>query len=186
VSAETKLSSSTTISDYQKMLSQKDSIGIADFLLERFNERYLIPFSDKNINHGFSMMTVSCLMVEVLESFRQSWENSNSRSALAFCYFISRSDHFSELSGKHQEIYKNIRCGLLHQGETTGGWTITTTKSEFVDFERKIINAQIFMERLALEMKSYIQELKSSEWNSELWQNTNAKIKYICKQFNES
>ena len=182
MSAETKLSSSTTVAEYQKMVDKNDRDAISNFIFERFNERYLVPFSDKSIKHGFSMMAVSCLMIEALESFRQGWSNSNSRSALAFCYFFDRSDHFSELRGKHQEFYKHIRCGLLHQAETTGGWKITRKGTQFVESENRVIDATIFMNRLELEIKSYVNELKSSEWNSDIWKNTKSKLKHICKQ----
>lgn len=184
VSGETKLSSSTTVNDYKLMVKQNDRDAIADFLFKRFNERYLIPFSNKSIQHGFSMMAISCLMIEALESFRQGWENSKGNSKLAFKLFFQRSNYFVDLRVVHHEFYKHIRCGLLHQAETTGGWRITRSGIYVIEYENKVINATIFMERLEREIEAYVQELKSSEWNSEIWKNTKSKIKYICQKCN--
>ena len=84
---QTKLSSNVTVRQYRDMVQGVKKDEIADFLEERFQERYIKPFSSSQIKHGFSMMSIACLMIESLESFRQGWSNSNSKSALAFCYF---------------------------------------------------------------------------------------------------
>ncbi len=179
----TKLSSSVTVKQYKEMLQNEQRNNIADFILERFTERYLTPFANEDTKHGFSMMAISCLMIEALESFKQGWPNSNSRSALAFCYFFDSSKHFTELSGSHQAFYKHIRCGLLHQAETTGGWKITRKKGQpLLNPETNTINAYKFMQNLKKEIEDYTNELKHSEWNSPLWTNTRKKIKYICNQ----
>lgn len=182
----TKLSSSVTVEEYKKMLQNREQDKIAEFISERFTERYLTPFTDKDTKHGFSMMAISCLMIEALESFKQGWPNSNSKSALAFCYFFDNSEHFIELRGSHQTFYRHVRCGLLHQAETTGGWKITRKIGQpLLDPETKTINAYKFMQNLKKEIKSYTNELKRSEWNSPLWTNTRKKIKYICNQCKE-
>ncbi|MBO2552059.1 hypothetical protein ACRTDM_22120 [Shewanella algae] len=182
MSEDTKLSSNTTVAEYKAMVARSDKDAIANFILERFTERYITPFSDKEIKHGFSMMSVSCLMIESLESFRQGWPNSNSRSALAFAYFFDRSEHFEELRGNHQAFYKHIRCGLLHQAETTGGWKINRKASSLVNTEQKVINATKFMECLKKDLVDYVELLKSDEWDSQIWKKTRAKINHICKQ----
>ena len=43
--------------------------------------------------HGFTIMAVSCLMVESLESFCRGWEHSKGkRGELAFCHFFAALD----------------------------------------------------------------------------------------------
>ncbi len=182
MSENTKLSSTVTISQYKDMVKDNDREPIANFISERFTERYLTPFTDNSAKHGFSMMAISCLMIESLESFRQGWHNSNNKSALAFCYFFDRSAHFSDIRGFHQEFYKHIRCGLLHQAETTGSWKITRKGKSLFDCETKTIDATIFMDRLKKEIDDYVAELKRSEWQSPLWKNTRNKIKHIYNQ----
>lgn len=179
---EIKLSSSTTVKKYKEMEQEENREGIADFLAERFKERYIHPFSNVNKKHGFGMMAVSCLMIEALESFRQGWTNSNSRSALAFCYFFDRSQYFEELRGRYQEFYKHVRCGLLHQAETTGGWRINRKGSALLDLDKRTINATRFMENLEWEIDKYTEDLKVSEWGSPIWKNLRKKMNHICKQ----
>jgi len=182
VSEDTKLSSKTTVADYKAMVESENKDGIADFILERFMERYIAPFIENDFKHGFSMMAVSCLMIESLESFRQGWQNSNSRSALAFCYFFDRSKYFKDLSGHYQAFYKHIRCGLLHQAETTGGWKINRNESSLVNTKKKAINATKFLQCLKKDLDDYVELLKVSEWQSQIWKNTRLKVKHLCKQ----
>ena len=178
----TKLSSSTSVKKYREMEQQQNKEGVADFLVERFKERYIIPFSNSDTKHGFGMMAISCLMIEALESFRQGWLNSNNKSALAFCYFFDRSQHFEALRGQHQAFYKHVRCGLLHQAETTGGWKINRKERGLLGRDKRTINATRFMKNLELEIGEYAQELKGSNWDSLIWKNARKKMKHICKQ----
>lgn len=180
----TKLSSTVTVEDYTKMVEVQDKEKIANFISERFTERYIAPFSNNKQKNGFSMLAISCLMIEALESFRQGWPNSDRKSALAFCYFFDRSTNFHELKGYCQEFYKHIRCGLLHQAETTGGWHITRKKNTLFEKDTKTIDATLFLEKVGLEVEAYANELKESEWNSQLWKKTRVKLKHICKETN--
>jgi len=79
------------------------------------------------------MMAVSCLMIEALECFLQGWSSSENRSKAAFCLFFDAHDQFKDLRGYGQHFYKNVRCGILHQAETTGGWRIRRDKSCLFD-----------------------------------------------------
>lgn len=182
MSVETQLSLSTTVIEYQKMLEDNDKNAIADFISNRFNERYLLPFDDNSKKNGFSMMAVSCLMIEALESFRQGRQNSKGKSKCVFNSFFNRSSYFSDFSDHKGDFYKHIRCGLLHQAETTGGWKITRKGNQLVDLDNRVIDATIFMEKLELEIKSYVKELKSSAWDSDIWKKTRSKLKHIIQQ----
>lgn len=123
----TKLSSRFTISGYRKLESSLDREGIADYLLERFTERYIEPFRGVK-KHGFSLMAISCLMIEALESFRLGWSDTDRKSQKAFeSFFQQCSMQGSELgvfAENTADFFKNVRCGILHQAETTSGWRI--------------------------------------------------------------
>src|SRR6185437_13876903 len=117
------------------------------FVRQRLRERYINPVSrlEPSEKNGFSIMAVSCLLIEAYETFRQGWPSSDSKSALAFCYFFDREDRFKDFRGHFRGFYEHVRCGILHQGETTGGWKLTraATKPLFESCERTI-NASTF------------------------------------------
>ena len=64
-------------------------------------------------------MANCCLLIETLQSFKNGWEDSGNKSALAFRQFLSTEKNFEVFLNKEQEFYANVRCGILHQGETT-------------------------------------------------------------------
>ena len=73
-----KLSERVTVAEYLKLEKNKDQKGIAKFIQDRFTERYIEPLRGCN-THGFSIMAVSCLMIEALESFRQGWPDTDGK-----------------------------------------------------------------------------------------------------------
>ena len=75
-------------------------------------------------------------------------------------------------------FYKNIRCGILHQGETAGGWKILRRGKLLDD---KTINSVRFLEEIKKAVKEYVGELKKSEWDSETWDKCRTKMSQIIK-----
>ena len=67
----------------------------------------------------------------------------------------------------------------MHQGETTGGWTLTRESNFLVDKGAKIINANKFIETLKLSLTTYKTELINADWNDEIWLNARKKMKAI-------
>src|SRR6266481_6792309 len=120
------LSSSIRVSDYKKLEVNNDRNAIAEFFRKRFHERYITPIKETPVayKNGFSIMAISCLSIEAIESFWCGWEHSDGRSQLAFCQFFSRCPRFHAFLGRAPDFYKHIRCGILHQAETTGCWTV--------------------------------------------------------------
>ncbi len=120
------LSSSIRRSHYYTLEASRDRDAIAEFFVERFFERYVIPIEStpRTAKHGFTIMAVSCLLIETLESFWCGWPTTERQSKLAFCQFFSRTRRFHALLGRVPDFYKHVRCGILHQAETTGGWTV--------------------------------------------------------------
>jgi hypothetical protein len=67
---EIKLSSSVTIRKYRKFEKNNNSEKIAEFIFNRFNERYILPLClDPKKRNGFCIMAVCCLMIEAVISF---------------------------------------------------------------------------------------------------------------------
>lgn len=175
----TKLSKSCTVARYLSLQEAQDRDSIADYVVERFEERYLDPMDgDPAKKNGFTIMAVSCLMIESLESFRRGWKDTRNRSELAFCSFFSHWDQFSEFRPVSGEFYRHVRCGILHQAETTGEWRIIRSGPIRA---HTAINATRFSSSLRNVLKSYSSSLRSEDWESEAWRGFRKKMEAICQ-----
>lgn len=173
------LSSSCTVAMYRKLEQARDQNAIAAFIEQRFTERYLTPIQvDPSKKNGFTIMAVSCLMIEAIECFARGWGQSNGRSRKAFKGFFSRWPAFESFVPVADEFYEHIRCGILHQAETTGGWRIRRSGPMLLE---KTINATAFANSLRLVLRQYADQLRESEWQSEIWTALRAKMKTICE-----
>ncbi len=174
------LSEKTTVSQYRAMEQSKDSDAIAGFIYQRFHERYIRPFDvDPTKKNGFIMMASACLLIEALESFWNGWPRSKNYGS-AFCQFFDRNSRFSSLHGQSQEFYKHIRCGIMHQGETTGGWHIRRDQRTLFDKATKTIDATIFLHEMEGSLSDYCGVLRAAAWDSERWKNLRKKMKDVC------
>lgn len=179
-SHDTKLSSSVSISKYRQLEKEQNQSEIIMFIRERFTERYITPLKGET-KHGFCTMAICCLMIEALESFWRGWPDSRNKGELAFCSFFSRTDtDFKEFQSHAREFYKHIRCGILHQAETTGGWHIQR-KGVLFDPATKTINATKFQDRLQKSLEAYCEALNKAAWNDDIWKNLRKKMNTICK-----
>lgn len=179
---------SVTIAKYEQWRDTQKRDEIADFIFERHYRRYLKPFEFndarfvKEYKNGFAIMANCCLLIETLESFYRGWRKS--KSELAFLKFFTRDKEFQEFSINDlpTQFYKNVRCGILHQGETRGGWKITREPNKLLlDETDREINAYVFHQRLKKSLENYRSALKSNDWDSELWKNLREKMKSIIK-----
>lgn len=180
--SQVKLSSKVTVAKYIEFERARDREEISEFVYDRFYERYMVPILalDSDEKHGFSIMANCCLMVEAIESFYRGWPNTNGKSASAFCDFFDRANEFSDIKGYSSKFYKNVRCGILHQGETTGGWLITRKESSpLIDPDSLTINATKFLTALKAHLEGYQAELSKSDWDSEIWKNLRKKMDAI-------
>lgn len=177
------LSSSVTVRQYRLWESQKKSAEIAQFIHRRFDERFLTPFENlpSSLRSGFAQMAVCCLMIETLESFYNGWKSTNGvKGEVVFEGFFTRVPHFHEFQGKGGEFYTHIRCGILHQAETTGGWLIRRSGA-LLDYPNKTINANKFMKLQKSSLDDYYQELASARWKDKLWRKCCRKMNAIIK-----
>lgn len=184
---DVRLSSSGTIKKYLQLEAKKDRVAIADFLRERFTERYIIPLrGDPDKKHGFCTMAISCLMIEALESFWKGWPNTRNKSREAFHSFFQRCLEQGLDLGRFarkklsDDFYYGVRCGILHQAETTRGWLILM-KGPPYNPDTKTINATKFHDELKKALHIYCVTLKQSDWDSEVWQNLRKKIRAVIK-----
>jgi hypothetical protein len=190
---ENGLLNTITIDDYNALIDRQDQTAIADFIYNRLHSRYIKPFQFveksgkfvKEYKNGFSIMANCCLLIETLQSFRNGWGDSNKKSEQAFKQFFSTDKNFQELQNKGREFYLNIRCGILHQGETTNGWKINREDNGLLfDEKQMVVDSITFIKRLDKSLIAYTLELKSEKWDSEIWDNFRTKMRKIisnCK-----
>jgi len=172
-----------TIKQYNDLLAVPDKEAISNMVYHRLHARYLKPFlfKDKTFKdeykNGFSIMANCCLLIETLHSFKNGWGDSNGRSGQAFKDFFDNDVNFKELKSRGNEIYINIRCGILQQGETTNGWKIDRGDKTLID--GKTIHAMTFMKRLEKSLIAYKNSLRAEKWDSEIWDNFRTKMRKI-------
>ena len=65
-------------------------------------------------------------------------------------------------------LYDNIRSGILHLGETYGGWRIHR-RGPMLDFEFRTINATLFFVEVQRCFAEYCRQLERSPWTSDPW-----------------
>lgn len=157
-------SSAVTVATYKawEQVNDKGWSKKPDFLRQRLRERYIDPIErlapeDKN---GFNIMALSFLMIETLESFYQGWDDTKNKSRKCFELFFARQPRFKVIqdAGLAVGFYYDVRCGILHLGETRGGWTISREKAMF-DRQSKRLNATAFHRQVALALDDYCADL---------------------------
>ncbi|HEX2854300.1 MAG TPA: hypothetical protein VHO24_13775 [Opitutaceae bacterium] len=181
-SSEPRLSKSTTRTRYREMETAKNRTGIADFIRERLTERFIDPVEStpREQKHGFTTMALSCLLVETLESFWHGWPDSKGKSQEAFEKFLNRAGPFREFAPHAKKFFYGVRCGLLHQGETTRGWRVVRNGPLFAE-KTLTINATVFHRRLGHEINAYAEMLRTLDWEAKRWKKFRDKMDAICR-----
>jgi hypothetical protein len=177
-----KLASDITIEKYEIMEEEENKGEIANFVFTRLSERYLDPLENSTKKNGFSLMANSCLLIETYESFREGWDYTEVANWKTFKSFFYREIGFKDFKHVAYDFYSCVRCGILHQGETKGGWKIKRNEySPLFNRDEKILNAQKFFNELRISLESYRELLISSDWDDEVWVNCRKKISYIIQ-----
>lgn len=177
-----QLASGFTVRQYSDLVANKSIHDIAGLIRKRFQERYLEPALDNPNRHGFAILAVCCLMVEALESFRNGWKDSRGKSEGAFCSFFQRHDEFKELRPVAHDFYRAVRCGILHQAETTDGWRVDQREGLFAEIAgARWVSASEFGKGLNVVLARYEAELKDAKWEAPVWVNARKKLQAICR-----
>jgi hypothetical protein len=167
--------------------------------MQRLNLRYFNPIKILQDNgtfegEGFSIMAILCTLVEFLEStFRGlKYRFARNRDLQPFEYNASREvfvdflstrvpfcDHFD--TDLAMEFYTNVRCGLLHEAHTKGGWTIWA-KSDvgaIVANDRKTVYRDNFRDAFDICIEEYGKRLLVER---ELQEAFIRKFDFICEE----
>jgi hypothetical protein len=162
----TKLTKTLNVYDVEKLIDERDMPAIANLISERFSERYLKPA--KQATHGFARMALCCLSIESYMTYFLGYPDSENRSKKLFVKFFAQDHPIARSEIDADAFYKCVRCGILHQGETTGGWRIKErNKDELygVINNHPTIYSRTFRVELELIIEEYIRNLAKSPWN---------------------
>lgn len=174
-----------TVKGYAKLHAAKDRQKIADMIRLRFTERYLDPALDNSKRHGFSILAIGCLMVEALESFRNGWKKTSGcpgGGAGVFRGFFSAHKEFKDLEPVADKFYKHVRCGILHQAETTGGWRVHLSSPLFLESGGvPRLSASEFGKRLRVVLERYADDLAKADWRAPIWRKARRKLRHVCR-----
>lgn len=114
---------------------------------------------------------------------RGPFDNQTIASSIAFESFFSDPKHrpfFPNVSGS--AFYQQIRCGLLHQAQTKGGWRIVRSGSYWDDTAgQKAINRDEFSQRLEDCFAGFLKELEGGGWDQDPWKNTRKKLWWLAQ-----
>lgn len=166
----TKIAGAKTVADWKALCAQLDAApseelwkkAFDDFYRARLETRYFAPIKtlEKNatqLGEGFAIVAILCSLVEFLEStlqgkayrYRRKGDppltiHEYDKSGVIFENFLATRDPFSTVFDKNlaKDFYTNVRCGLLHEARTKGGWLIRTGKdtSPMIEPTKKIVN----------------------------------------------
>ena len=180
-----KAKTAITVRDYSGMVRAKDRALIAKLIRLRFTERYLEPVLDSPKCNGFAILAIGCLMVEALESFRNGWRGTagiKGGGEAAFSSFFQAHDEFKDLRPVAGEFYKHVRCGILHQAETTGNWRVHRSSGLFsMNGNVRRLSASEFGNRLRAVLVRYTDDLAKTDWRDPVWKKARKKLRSICR-----
>lgn len=155
-----------------------------DYFIQRLDLRYLAPIkllqeNDTRQGEGFTIVTVQCSLIEFLESTAEGttyrwlprgqtcaqYEYSSSKDA--FVAFLSKRVPFTNTFDANSalDFYINVRCGLLHEARTKGGWKIWADgpNSSIADIQNRIVYRNNFQKALLGYIDLYRVDIQSSK-----------------------
>jgi len=100
-------------------------------------------------------------------------------SQQVFTAFVAWAPQLAVFSPERNALYTNVRCGILHQAETRGGWKILRQGPLF-DQPTQTINATAFLDALRQILRDYCEGLKTAPWDSPTWENVRNRMNAIC------
>lgn len=186
----TKIAGEFTVTDWSTLsvalLNDMDNTHLwekaFDYLEKRLKTRYLNPIKHIEENgdiggEGFAIVAIICSIIEALESFYlgKSYRKGTTENPIdpnteyyksqpIFESFLQNREPFKNhfaVPGLATAFYENVRCAILHEAATRGGWKIQINSSTLVEQQgcNWILNRALFVQAIEEYMKWYRQEL---------------------------
>jgi len=194
----------------QKMLRRKRPDQLAEFIKARHDERFLQPLrvlkaaSGNEQGFGFAMLAICSLLVETIQSYRDGLPTTDrgefsdltnlnnipqryrlkanecrSGRKIFQKFFSDFRSFFENMSGFR--FYKNIRCGLLHQGQTKRNWRIARRSHRVWTPNPKTVYRNNFAEALEESFEKYLAELRNSRWTDKICRHASRKVWWLLR-----
>lgn len=183
------LTETVTVRQARQWMKDKDDnakVSLIKLIHHRFFNRYVKHLND--IDSGFLKMAISCLMIETLESFRQGKKDTKERGVglkMFKDFFAAEERLFPGFKDIATDFYYSIRCGILHQAETTNAWRILR-REHLLDKSKRAVNATKFAKALEKSLNNYVDSLKGNDFEATIWKNALFKIEDVCENCNVS
>ncbi|WP_341831509.1 hypothetical protein AACH28_22025 [Sphingobacterium thalpophilum] len=156
-----------------------------DFLYIRIQTRYINPIEEilrikKFEGEGFAIVSLQCSLIETIECFVNGWKfRSNPRgwfkknksnnvknhnNSTIFKSFFEKRSEFTEIPIDGNDFYVSVRCGLLHETQTTNNWKIrrNDSRKEFDWYSQSGDLKTIYPYQLNCILKSLIARFKTA------------------------
>jgi len=189
------ISPNFTDEDYLKLdldNNEDDWQKAIDALCERLNSRYVEPVdklidlerevSPKNKRYGFTCLAIDMLLIETVQAFKEGLKDSNGQSKYLFNRFLAESERFNSYFTSEEErtaLYKEFRCGILHQAEVQGPALVWSVGDLYDRISiPNTLNRSFFHQELKNELNDYIDSLRLVQ-STELRKAFRAKMNYI-------
>lgn len=186
-----RISPRYTSTDWKRITFEKNEDWrlAVDIFKDRIRERFLDPIDriEKCQYAGFAVLALDCLLIEMLQQFREGVNRTPSgKSRLFFIRFLTETGFREAFDQRRAELfYRQIRCGILHQAEVRGSsQVLVSDNAPMVAYagDRKglVVNRKFFHERLLAEFKKYTEEILDAV-NDDLRGKFRKKMMSICK-----
>ncbi len=187
-----KIAGDLTVSDWKtlsaKLRKDMDNPDLWEeafgYLETRLETRYLKPIehikeNGSNEGEGFAIVAIICSIIEAMESFYQGKSyrkgtkstpiDTNTeyyRSQPIFESFLQSREPFKShfaVAGLATSFYEDVRCAILHEAATRGGWKIRTDTSELLEQQGSnlVLNRNLFVDAIKDYLVRYKTELFS-------------------------
>lgn len=186
-----RIAGTKTFSDWNEIEKKLDPQSNAfweeafDFFNARIQTRYTNSIDEilqikKFEGEGFAVVSLQCSLIETIECFVNGWKfrnkpkgwfeknNSNNiknfNNSTIFESFFQRRSEFSKDFIDGNDFYTSVRCGLLHETQTTNNWKIkrNDSRKEFDWYRQHGDVKTIYTYQLSNVIKSLITRYRTS------------------------
>jgi hypothetical protein len=125
---------------------------------------------------GFAVLALDCMTIEGIQRMREGRRKQLRQSGRLVTTFLRERDSFRRFFWSKDHVpdrestcpcpacdfYRNVRCGLMHDGETQEGWLVRFGEDELVtevDAHTRALDRNLFHEAVELECARHLAEL---------------------------
>ena len=158
----------------EQVKDEANKVEIVNAIFHRSYDRYLkIFYFQCDKTSSYTKKIDNKVQVVVRKEFDEEFKSGLFKKAATYKNGLS--------CFENEDFYKNVRCGLLHQGETYGKFIIRRDTSKLFDPTTKVLNAKLFCDASKSFLESYKSELINSKWDSDIWDKCRIKIRHIIQ-----